>query len=109
MEKTLKTINELLLEMDISPINEQTAKQWFIEGGESLNELVEMTNCYAGEIHESDIAEKRDVVTGDYIQHTDKYYPYTAEQKYKHTASLFGKIIYYGYVNGLPKEEYFLS
>lgn len=56
------------------------------------------------------MAEKRDVIAGDCTHHIPgQYYPYTVEKKYRHTASLFGKIKYLGYVNGKPEEQYFLN
>jgi len=65
MLQALTTINNLLSDMDIAPINEMTAKQWFIEGGESLDELIAMANCYAGEIGEQ--------------QAQKQYYAYTVQ------------------------------
>jgi hypothetical protein len=47
MKKTLNTINELIAPHSMTEVE---ARGWLIEGGESLDELVDMTNCYLGEI-----------------------------------------------------------
>lgn len=55
------------------------------------------------------MSEKRNVISGDYIHHTEKYYPFTHEYKFSGSSSLFGTCKDYGYVNGIPKHEYFLN
>lgn len=55
MKHELSVINAILSDMDIAPINEQTAREWLIEGGESFEELENMANCYAGEIEQQQV------------------------------------------------------
>lgn len=55
MKKKLEIINTILNENGYTSINEDTAREWLIEGGESEREIQNMTACYMGEIEQAQI------------------------------------------------------
>ncbi len=50
-QEALDTLNELLLERNFGPLDENEARDWSLQGGETMRQLTEMANDYASEAH----------------------------------------------------------